>query len=220
MKVRGFRVELGEVEGALRTVDGVRGAVADVVTADNGLRSLTAVVATGTDGPDGPAITAAVAQLLPSYMVPAPIHVVGELPLTSNGKLDRAAIAAMLASHAPVEDVVAPDDDLEAALADIVATVLAIDPAEISVTSDFFAIGGDSVLATTVIARIREWLDAPAVGIVDIFSARTVRELARRIAAADEPGRLHRVAAIYLEVSAMDETMIDSTLDDQLTESR
>lgn len=225
VKVRGFRVELGEVEGALRAVDGVRGAVADVVTSDGGLRSLAAVVAIDADGPDGPAIAAAVGELVPSYMVPAPIHVVDELPLTSNGKVDRAAIAATLAGYVPADEIVAPADDLEAALADIIATVLSVETAAVGVTSDFFAIGGDSVLATTVIARIREWLDAPTVGIVDIFSARTVRDLALRMAAADEPGRLARVAAIYLEVSAMDESMVDSTLGNQLlgnqlTESR
>ena len=210
VKIRGFRVELGEVEGALRSVDGVRHAVATVHTAPGGARSLAAAVTTDDTAatrPSAETIAAALRELLPAYMIPATIEILDELPLTGNGKLDRAAIAAVFddtgaGNHQRVE----PADDLERALLMIVVEVLGADPARIGVTDDFFAVGGDSVLATAVVARAREWLDAPQIGVVDIFTARTVRELAQRVDAADEqPGRLYQVAAIYLEVAAMDE---------------
>ncbi|PRC56620.1 hypothetical protein C6A85_37690, partial [Mycobacterium sp. ITM-2017-0098] len=67
---------------------------------------------------------------------------------------------------------------------------------------DFFAIGGDSVLATQVVARVRTWLDTPTVAVADIFASRTVASLAARLARNEShPGRLTEVAELYLEVS-------------------
>lgn len=219
VKVRGFRVELGEVEGALRSVDGVRHAVAMLTGAPDGPRALAAVITTDAPPAESTAdeILDELRELLPAYMIPARLEIVDELPLTSNGKLDRAAIARSVATAdgsdgGDAKRRVEPADDLERALLSVVAEVLRADPDRVGVTDDFFAVGGDSVLATTVVARVREWLDAPQVGVVDIFAARNVRDLARRIDAADErPGRLEQVAALYLEVAAMD--------DDQLSES-
>ena len=88
-------------------------------------------------------------------MVPARIEIVDAMPLTGNGKLDRAAVGAVLSQGAASSGHIAPSTALQRALCDIVATVLAREVAEISVADDFFAIGGDSVLATTVVARIR-----------------------------------------------------------------
>ncbi|MDY6811811.1 MAG: phosphopantetheine-binding protein, partial [Actinomycetota bacterium] len=156
--------------------------------------------------PTAETVTNALRDLLPAYMIPSTIEVLDGLPLTGNGKLDRTAIAAVLDGAGPGgDDRVEPADDLERALLAIIIDVLDADPGQIGVADDFFAVGGDSVLATAVVARAREWLDAPQIGVIDIFTARTVRELALRVDAADEqPGRLYRVAAIYLEVAAMD----------------
>ncbi|MDL9946663.1 amino acid adenylation domain-containing protein [Gordonia sp. ABSL11-1] len=223
VKVRGFRVELGEVEGALRAVGGVRHAVATLTGTPGGPRALAAVVATGESATGRQAAPTAdrllddLRDLLPGYMIPSRLEVVDHLPLTSNGKLDRTEIARMVAASGsddhPGSRRVEPDGDLERALLSIVADVLRADERHLGVTDDFFAVGGDSVLATTVVARVREWLDAPQVGVVDIFAARTVRDLARRIDAADErPGRLDQVAALYLEVAAMDDEQLSESL--------
>ena len=216
VKVRGFRVELGEIEGALRTLAGVRHAVAVLVGGGNnrggnnsggGPATLAAVVA-----PEAGAslnvddLRSGLEGLLPAYMVPTVIEVHDELPLTGNGKLDRAAVTAGLAGLAthdgPVRE---PENELQRALLDVVAGVLGGDR-PLGVDDDFFASGGDSVLATTVIARVRDLLDAPQAGVADIFAARTVAELAERLDAADErPGRLEQIAALYLEIAAMDD---------------
>ncbi|EGD54956.1 non-ribosomal peptide synthetase [Gordonia neofelifaecis] len=206
VKIRGFRVELGEIEGALRTLPSVRHAVA-VLVAGNGPATLAAVVAPEPgSAPNPDELRDSLADLVPGYMVPAVIDVRAELPLTGNGKLDRAAITASLgttaADSSPRRD---PETDLHRALLAIMADVLGGDR-ELGVDDDFFAAGGDSVLATTVIARVRDLLDAPQAGVADIFAARTVDELARRLDDADErPGRLEQVAAIYLEIAAMDD---------------
>lgn len=72
---------------------------------------------------------------------------------------------------------------------------------------DFFALGGDSVLATTLIARVRDWLDIDHAVVADLFATRTVAGLARRLAERDAqraaPGRLGEIARLYLEVAAL-----------------
>ena len=82
---------------------------------------------------------------------------------------------------------------------------------------DFFAIGGDSVLATQAVARIRTWLDTPTVMVADIFATRSAAALAARLGAA-EPygGRLAEVARLYLEVAAMDAADVAAELDSTL----
>ncbi|MEZ5210545.1 amino acid adenylation domain-containing protein [Gordonia sp. (in: high G+C Gram-positive bacteria)] len=211
VKIRGFRVELGEVEGALRAVDGVRNAVAAVLGtggAERGTRLLAAAVDAEPGARlDADAVLSALADRLPSYMIPARLLVADELPLTPNGKLDRRAVTDLLNRAAgDSADTVAPRTDLERALTDLVGGVLGTPSGALGVTDDFFAAGLDSVLATTVIARIRELLDAPQAGIADMFAARTVADLAARLDAADaRPGRLEEVAGVYLEIAALDE---------------
>ncbi len=198
VQIRGYRVELGEVETALRTAPGVRHAVAAVV--DSGAPTLVAAVTGGVD--DAAAIVAAVSDRLPGYMIPARIEILDEMPLTDNGKLDRRAVQARLAADPAATVGNAPRDEVEAALLDIVSGVLG--GAAIGVHDDFFRLGGDSVLATTAIARIREWLDAEQALVADIFAARTVAALAARLTTADpQPGRLAQVARVYLEVAGM-----------------
>ncbi|WP_054815843.1 non-ribosomal peptide synthetase [Nocardia arizonensis] len=201
VQIRGYRVELGEVESALRAVPGVRDAVAAVVGA-GALKLVAAVAGTREEIGD---ITAAVADLLPGYMIPTRIEYLERMPLTPNGKLDRRAVAALLEPDAADIDDGAPRDDLEAALVDIVAGVLGADA--VGVHDDFFGLGGDSVLATTFVARVREWLEVDHALVADVFAARNVAGLAERLAAREAdrgtPDRLAAVARVYLEVAAM-----------------
>lgn len=214
VKVRGHRVELGEVEAVLRSLPSVQRAVAELV----GGKLLAAVTReAGADAAAGPeALRAAAAELLPPYMVPDHIDVLDELPLTGNGKLDRKAVRATLVASSAGEDDAAsrpPETDLEVALADVLAQVLAVD--QVGAEDDFFALGGDSVLATTAMARVREWLDTTEAAVSDLFASRTVRALAARLAAKQStPGRLEQVAAVYLDVAAMsdDEAAAEAAL--------
>ncbi|MEU5407635.1 amino acid adenylation domain-containing protein [Nocardia asteroides] len=204
VKIRGYRVELGEVESALRAVPGIRHAVAAVVgTAAPKL--VAAIVATPGTALDPDAVLAATGELVPAYMVPTRLELLAELPLTSNAKPDRKAVRAVLERGETATEFVAPRTDLERALAAVVGEVLGVE--RIGVTDDFFALGGDSVLATTAVARVREWLDAPDTVVADLFTARGVAGLAARMLereiAAGATGRLDAVAAMYLEVAAM-----------------
>jgi mycobactin phenyloxazoline synthetase len=204
VQIRGYRVELGEVESALRAVPGVRHAVAAVV--DAGAPKLVAAVVG--DPREVGDVTASVTELLPSYMVPTRTVFFEEFPLTPNGKLDRRAVAALLEPGAPESSAAAdaaPRNDVEAALADIVAGVLGVN--SVGVHDDFFALGGDSVLATTVIARVRDWLEADHAVVADLFATRTVAGCAERLnnreAQRGTPDRLAVIARHYLDIAAM-----------------
>ncbi|ORW09558.1 non-ribosomal peptide synthetase [Mycobacterium kyorinense] len=201
VQIRGYRVELGEVESALRTVPGVRHAVAAVV--GDAAPTLVAAISGEVDSVDD--VAAAVADLLPGYMVPKRIVSVDRIPLTSNGKLDRKAVIRQLEPDTTATEDGAPRNDVEAALAAVVAEVLGVD--SVGVHHDFFAMGGDSVLATTVIARLRDWLEIDHAVVADLFAARTVAALADRLGERETqrgtPDRLAVIARAYLEVAAL-----------------
>ncbi|WP_243711143.1 amino acid adenylation domain-containing protein [Actinomadura sp. KC216] len=207
VKVRGFRIELGEVEAALRDHPAVGRAVALLA---NGRLSATVE---GPDGLDRDAVLAHVRELLPPHMVPELLVRVDELPLTANGKVDRKALAALAAAEAGEASgaYVEPGTPLEKVLARIMGDVVGEE--RVGADADFFALGGDSVLATTVIARLREALDTTALPVRVLFAERTVARACRRFAELQEtPGRLEAVAAIWLEVEAMSEEELAARL--------
>ncbi|WP_460356042.1 non-ribosomal peptide synthetase [Mycobacterium sp. ZZG] len=216
IKISGYRVELGEVESALRCVPGVDSAVAAVVTADGGRDMLAALVSadSGHAVPDPAKVTAAMAELVPPHMIPQIVVGAGEIPYTLGGKIDRAAVTRRL-REAEVHGGAgfrAPATSLETALCALIGSVLGRDT--VGADDDFFASGGDSVLATQVVARVRTWLDTPSVAVADIFAARTAAALAARlIAGENDSTRLTEVAELYLEISGMDGAEVLSALD-------
>ncbi|HEY9313484.1 amino acid adenylation domain-containing protein [Williamsia sp.] len=201
VKIRGYRVELGEVEAALRTVDGVAHAVAAVIGSGPSNR-LAAVVAAQSLVPDPEFFRRQAAQRLPDYMVPEQVVVLDAMPLTPNGKIDRKKVIALIDLGAGGDDFAEPTTDLEAALVHIVEAVLEKD--RVGIDDDFFASGGDSILATTVIARTRGLLSVGNANITDVFAARTIRALAARlIDKQTTSGRLEQIAAIYLDIAGL-----------------
>jgi mycobactin phenyloxazoline synthetase len=95
----------------------------------------------------------------------------------------------------------------------IVGEVLAVSGDAIGIDDDFFSLGGDSVLATQVIARVRNWLDTPTVLVADMFEARCVSKLAERLVSREpDSDRLNMVAEVYLEVAGMDTAAVMSEL--------
>ncbi|WP_203854785.1 non-ribosomal peptide synthetase, partial [Dactylosporangium siamense] len=142
VKVRGFRVELGEVEAALRELPGVAGAV---VVADERQRLVAYVVGAAVDA-------VALRSRLPEYMVPSVFVSLPALPLSANGKVDRAALPAPDLSRR-VDVFVAPAGPVQEVLAGIWAEVLGVE--RVGVHDNFFALGGHSLLATRVVSRIR-----------------------------------------------------------------
>jgi mycobactin phenyloxazoline synthetase len=214
VKLSGYRVELGEVEAALRQVPGVATGVAAVVSTPGGADILAAAVCA-----DGAQMTAdgvreAMAERVPAHMIPRHVSLLEHMPFTLGGKIDRSVIERRLtAAVAGLAQLGhrAPSTPLESALAAIVGDVLGVQT--VGVDDDFFTLGGDSVLATQAVARIRAWLDVPDVMVADIFAARTVAALAGLLGRRErEAGRLDQVAELYLEVIQMEAAQVVSVI--------
>ncbi|HJP77979.1 MAG TPA: amino acid adenylation domain-containing protein, partial [Pseudonocardiaceae bacterium] len=173
-KIRGNRVELGEIRTALQRHGDVRQAVVTTHTS-NGHTQLVGYVVPEAGRHCSPAeLHDHLAGLLPDYMIPAVIMVIAELPLTHNGKVDHARLPEPEFAGAVVADP--PRTATERALADIWCEVLGIGAA--GVHDDFFRFGGDSILATKVLARVRLAFGA-GLSVRVLFEHRTIAELAQ-----------------------------------------
>jgi amino acid adenylation domain-containing protein len=186
VKVRGFRVELGEVEAVLARHPAVRCAALKAHRDSAGFVSLTAYVVPRPGAVADPAgLATFLRSKLPDYMVPAQFVPLGELPLTPNGKLDRAALPA----PEPAERAAAfepPAGDAERALQAVWEEVLGVRP--IGATDNFFDLGGHSLLAAVLMARIESRL-GHRLPLEVLFASPTVRGLANLIQRKLELGR-------------------------------
>lgn len=216
VKVSGYRIELGDVEAALARTPGVQTAVAAVTAARGGRDGdvLAAVIQPVSPDVTAAEVATAMADIVPPHMIPQHIVFVDRIPYTVGGKTDRKAVARILAEAQPAAERIRrdPSTPLQRALSAFVGEVLG--RADFGVDDDFFALGGDSVQATTLVARIRDWLDTPTVVLSDVFATRSVVALADRLSSRErDGGRLDQVAEMYLEISAMDSAEIAAELD-------
>ncbi|MFV2098685.1 amino acid adenylation domain-containing protein [Micromonospora sp. LOL_014] len=178
VKVRGFRVELGEIEHALRSLPGVTDAVV-LARATPTSTELLAHVA-GTADPAG--LTARLRDLLPDYMVPALVVVTDQLPLNTNGKVDRAALLSAWSRDgdpAPGSPEAAPPEARPSdALTDAVGALWceALGIAQARPEDSFVALGGHSIKALKLLARVDEMFGV-ALDLADFLAEPTMRGL-------------------------------------------
>jgi amino acid adenylation domain-containing protein len=188
VKIRGLRVELGEIEAALAARPGVRNAVVVARTdgshgADNADARLVAYLQADAGASlDAAELRAALRRVLPDYMVPAAFVVLDELPLSPNGKLDRAALPAPdgTSPESPEATFVAPRTASEELVASIWSEVLGRE--RIGALDDFFDIGGHSLLAMRVVSRMSSALGLE-LPIHAFFESPTVARLAEVVEA-------------------------------------
>jgi amino acid adenylation domain-containing protein len=186
VKVRGFRIEPGEIEAALLEHPAVRQAVVVAREVAPGDRRLVAyVVADGHSAPSPPELQQFLRGQLPDYMVPSAFVTLEALPLSPNGKIDRKALPAPQEVPAQQQDAGAPRTPAEEIVAGVWAEVLGLE--RIGPRANFFDLGGHSLLATRVAARLGD-LFSINLPVAALFEAPTVAELARRIAVGQAGG--------------------------------
>ncbi|HTJ70949.1 MAG TPA: amino acid adenylation domain-containing protein [Actinospica sp.] len=195
VKLRGFRIELGEIEATLATHPAVGAAAATVRAA----RLVAAYVATGQDVVvSDDELRRWLAERLPSYMVPSAFVRLDTLPTTTSGKLDRAALPEPAPTDQPsaAAQTDPPRTAAEARLCAVWAEELGVPRGAVGPTEDFFQLGGDSLAAVRLAARVERETGRP-VGAVRILRARTVRALAEDLDSTATTGaRKEPIAAI------------------------
>ncbi|WP_214103969.1 non-ribosomal peptide synthetase/MFS transporter [Acrocarpospora catenulata] len=167
VKVRGYRVELGEIETLLGQYPGVAQAVVD-------LREQRLVAYLVGEAGDTAELRAWLRERLPDYMVPARYVWLDRLPLKSHGKVDRAALPDPGSGPEPGAEFTDPATPIEETVAEVWAAVLGLE--RVSVLDDFFDLGGHSLLAMQVVARLRK--AGHTATLLDLFKHPTVRQLA------------------------------------------
>ncbi|MFI8193335.1 amino acid adenylation domain-containing protein [Streptomyces sp. NPDC085946] len=189
VQLRGFRVEPGEIEAVLAAHPQVTRAAVVVRRADNGARQLVAYTVAAGQRPPSPAeLRAHAAAHLPDHMVPAACVNVDALPLTANGKLDTDALPAPDFTAAAVG--ARPRGPEQALVCALFEDVLRLPRDTVGADANFFDLGGDSLLATRLLARLRHD-SGVEVPITALFEGPTPQALARRLAdrPAAAPGR-------------------------------
>ncbi|MFJ8133191.1 non-ribosomal peptide synthetase [Streptomyces hydrogenans] len=181
VKIRGFRVELGEVEARLAAHPAVDVAAVTVVGDLAGARLAAWVSAVDGAEVTGAELRAHAAETLPEHMVPSAVRLLPSLPVTANGKIDRAALRRL--AEQPGPDTAQPPaetsaDPVERAVCRLVGEVL--DISDVHPDDNFFKLGGHSVLATRLAVRLRDELGV-AVPMRAVFESATLAELAAAV---------------------------------------
>jgi amino acid adenylation domain-containing protein len=189
VKVRGYRIELEEVDQALAA----HPAVAEAAVAARGEagaeRHLAAflVARAGAEPPPAAELRAFLRERVPEYMVPGGFAWVDALPRTTSGKLDRRAIPEHEGESAAAVQYVPPRDELEERLAGLWAEVLGVE--RVGVHDDFFDLGGQSIVATRLVARVRDELGFE-LPVAELLTGPTVEQMARVVTGRKDPMRL------------------------------
>ena len=177
VKVRGFRIELAEIEKALRAQAEI-GSAAVILHDDQGTRGKEIIAyvtpANGT-APDHAALRLSLSQQLPGHMIPAAFITLDALPLTPNGKLDLKALPAPMREEAGYR---APRTAQEEVLCEMFAQVLSVE--RVGIDDNFFRMGGHSLLAMRLASRVRTRFGVE-LSVSDLYVASTVKELSAMV---------------------------------------
>ncbi|MFD4182797.1 amino acid adenylation domain-containing protein, partial [Rhodococcus sp. NPDC058514] len=184
VKIRGLRIELGEIDAVLSSHPDVEDAVTVTHLNEAGQTALVGYVVRNLNATiEHDDLVRYAKQTLPGYMVPTAVMVLDQMPLTVNGKIDRAALPEPVFE---VREFRAPTNPIEEIVAAVLAEVLGLD--RVGLDDDFFALGGNSLVAMRVAGRLGATLDTRVV-VRDLFEAPTVEALSQRLLASVGSGR-------------------------------
>jgi amino acid adenylation domain-containing protein len=179
VKIRGYRIELGEIEAQLAEHESVLKVVVVAVEDAPGRKRLVAYVTKNESGElDVDELRTYLKHRLPEHMLPAAFVVLDNLPLTPSGKVDRRSLPSPTMDAYAARDYEAPEDEIEKAVAEIWQSLLKVE--RVGRHDDFFDLGGHSLIATRVTARLRETLRAD-VPLRTVFDAPTLVQFADEV---------------------------------------
>jgi len=200
VKLRGFRVEPGELEAAMRAHPGVAEAAAAVHGEGDAKRLLACYVPAAASAPAPAELRDFLRARLPGHLLPAAVRAVDSIPLTPNGKVDRAALSAAWSPESEAGHV-PPSGEVEEALAALFAELLRVE--RVGAEDGFFELGGHSLLGIQLASRLTEAFRFE-VPVRAVFEAPTVAALARALEAREPaPGHVRKVAAVLARLRAM-----------------
>jgi acyl carrier protein len=200
VKVDGYRIELGEIESVLAGIEDIADAAAAVRNGADGRAFLVGyVVPRNGSAIDSAFLRSRLQDKLPPYMIPSRWVTLPALPLTPNRKLDRKALPAPDCVAKAV--MAAPRNLLEEALAEMWKDAFAVE--QISVTADFFELGGDSLLATQMHVKLSRVFQSE-LPLRDLFRNRTIESLALLLTSREaKPGQAEKIARAWLTIRRM-----------------
>jgi amino acid adenylation domain-containing protein len=210
IKIRGFRVEPGEIEAAIRDYAGVREAVVAMQEPAPGDRRLVAYVVWEVPNTDSGGLRRFVETRLPDYMVPASFVAMPALPHTSSGKVDRSSLPMPEPARGGDDGFVAPRDAVERLLADVWCELLRVE--RVSALDDFFDLGGHSLLAIRLISRVRELLSVE-LPVRAVFESSSLAGMAAAIVERGEArGYVERAAELSLHLRTLSDEEVGRLL--------
>jgi len=215
IKLRGFRIELDEIEQVMSTYPNVKGSAVKLC---HGKSDYLAGYLTASQPLDMDEVRNFLRQQLPEYMIPAVLTQLEQLPETVNGKVDRKALPD-IEPMASVHEMKAPRNEMERELRDAFAEVLHMNQEEISITDDFFELGGDSLKSMMLLSRLQPLNIMSS----DIFSLRSIERIAAMLhekkqgksideIEKQERKRPHRLSMMQTKMLDFQLVNIDSTM--------
>jgi amino acid adenylation domain-containing protein/non-ribosomal peptide synthase protein (TIGR01720 family) len=200
VKLRGFRIELEEIECALSDISGVTQAVV-ILREDPPQQPRLVAYIECEEGLAPARISTLLAQKLPNFMIPSVFVKLDSIPVTAHGKVDRSRLPPPVHGSQITDQVeaVAPATAREKLLARVWCTVLGLE--QIDVTASFFAVGGDSISALQIVSRIRA--AGFTLSVQDIFEHVTIQALAPRLRAESFDGKRQKATGVVRDISLL-----------------
>lgn len=212
VKVRGFRIELAEIEAVLSRYDGINDAVVTVREDEQLDKYLVGYIVSAHEPPPSSSeLRAHLKATLPDYMIPSAFVVLNELPRTPNGKVDRRSLPAPDGVEQKPEAVyVPPRTIVEEALAGIWSHILRVE--RVGMLDNFFELGGHSILAIRLLAQIEEAFEIK-LPLRSLFEEPTIEAMERLMQAdGGQRERIEQTAGLLLKLASMSDSELESTL--------
>ncbi|XOV79529.1 MAG: amino acid adenylation domain-containing protein [Aestuariibacter sp.] len=184
-KLRGFRIEVREIEARLANLDEVQEAVVVVQGEGRSKRLVAFVVLEDEYELDGRRLKAQLADFLPDYMLPSAWQAIDEVPLTPNGKIDRKQLSETEVAIQSEQEYVAPETEQESKLVNIWSQILALPEEQISVQESFFDLGGNSLSAVQLMAKINQQFER-LLPLATLLKAPTIRALTNHMSSGED----------------------------------